>query len=160
MSFASVNERLMALVHDHGVTAELIRPGVPMPTVPLAAAAIGVAEEQIIKSLLFCAPDRTCLLAIACGTAKIDRHRLSDASGLPKLKLADPATVLAITGFAAGGVAPVGHLTRVPVFVDRRVADLPWVYGGGGTEETLLKIRPGDIIRLTNATVAEITAPT
>jgi Cys-tRNA(Pro) deacylase len=127
-----------------------------MPTVPLAAAAIGVSEEQIIKSLLFRDSRGELILAIASGTAKIDRGLLATATGLDRPRLADPATVLAATGFPAGGVSPVAHATPVRVVIDRRAAALDVVYGGGGSEDVLLKISPRDIIRLTGAAITDI----
>lgn len=154
----SIGERLIAFLRKQAIAAELIEPGVPMPTVPLAAAAIGVEEAQIIKSLLFRDVTGGCVLAIASGTARIDRQLLSNASGLVKLRLADPETVRAVTGFPAGGVSPVGHATAVPVVIDRRATELETVYGGGGTEDVLLQIRTSDIIRITNATIADITS--
>jgi Cys-tRNA(Pro) deacylase len=155
---SSNGQRLIAYLTEHGIDAALIEPGVPMPTVPLAAAAIGVEEDQIIKSLLFRDANGDCVLAIASGTARIDRNLLAQTCGLVKPRLADPATVLSITGFPAGGVSPVGHVTSVRVVIDRRAADLQTVYGGGGTEDVLLRISPRDIIRITKATIAEITS--
>jgi len=129
-----------------------------MPTVPLAAQAIGVTPQDIIKSVLFSAADGRAVLAIPSGTSRIDRALLSKASGVPNLKLADPNTVLRLTGYPAGGVAPVGHAEPIPVVVDRRVLALPVVFGGGGEEAVLLRIAPADIIALTGAEVADIVA--
>jgi Cys-tRNA(Pro) deacylase len=155
---APTGEALLAYLREHGVEAELLASGVPMPTVPLAAAAIGVREDQIIKSLLFRDGNGHLVLAIASGSARIDRGLLGAATGLDRPRLADPATVLAVTGFPAGGVAPVGHATPVRVVVDRRAAVLEVVYGGGGAEDVLLRISPRDIIRLTNAEIVDIVA--
>lgn len=149
-------ERLVAWLRTQGIDAELVRPGVPMPTVPLAAAAIGVPEDLIIKSLLFVADAREPVLAIASGSSKVDRHLLAAASHRERLRLADPATVLAVTGFPAGGVAPVGHRTPLTVVVDRTVAAKPVVYGGAGAEDALVRMAPRDIIRLTGGVIAEI----
>jgi Cys-tRNA(Pro)/Cys-tRNA(Cys) deacylase len=127
-----------------------------MPTVALAARAIGVAEDQIIKSLLF-RDRRGCLaLAIVAGTGRVDRERLARAAGLEAPRLADAALVLETTGYPAGGVPPVGHRTAIPVVMDRSAAALDLVYGGGGAEEVLLRIRPADVLRLTAGTVAAI----
>jgi Cys-tRNA(Pro) deacylase len=131
-----------------------------MPTVPLAAAAIGVDEDQIIKSLLFRDNGGEFVLAIASGRARIDRDLLATVTGLDRPRLADPPTVLAVTGFPAGGVAPVGHATLVRVVLDRRAAALDTVYGGGGAENVLLRMSPRDIIRLTSAEVADIVSNT
>lgn len=153
---APTGEALVAYLRERGVDAELLSPGVPMPTVPLAAAAIGVTEDQIIKSLLFRDSQGELVLAIASGTAKIDRALLAAATGLDRPRLADPATVLAATGFPAGGVSPVAHATPVRVVIDRRAAALDVVFGGGGSEDVLLRISPQDIIRITRAEVVDI----
>jgi Cys-tRNA(Pro) deacylase len=150
---------LTTFLNERGVEFELLEPGCPMPTVLLAAAAIGVEDSQIIKTLVFKSPSGECLAAIASGTARIDRGRLAAFTGHAKLKLADPKTVLEATGFPAGGVAPVGHATALRVVVDSNVMDLEYVYGGGGSEDMLVRLRPTDIVRLTGAEIADIVAP-
>jgi prolyl-tRNA editing enzyme YbaK/EbsC (Cys-tRNA(Pro) deacylase) len=64
--------------------------------------------------------------------------------------------VEAITGYPAGGVAPIGLATGVPVIVDAAVAALPIAFAGGGREHLLLRITPADIVRLNGAIVAAI----
>src|SRR6476469_2244017 len=142
---------LLAELTRRGIEVELVEPGAPMPTVPLAAAAIGVSETAIIKSVLFEDRAGSVVLAIVNGTNRISRPALAAAAGFAKLWLASPELVLERTGFPAGGVAPVGHVTKVPVVIDRRVIAQAWVYGGAGTEDALLKIRPADIAALTGA---------
>jgi prolyl-tRNA editing enzyme YbaK/EbsC (Cys-tRNA(Pro) deacylase) len=148
--------RLRAFLAEHGVIARIIAPGMPMPTVPLAAAAIGVEERQIIKSVLFAGKSGAVVLGIACGSGRIDRNALATASGLGKLKLAAPEIVLERTGFPAGGVSPIGHATVIPVVIDRAVFTHDLVYGGAGSETTLLEIAPQRIVELTGAVVADI----
>jgi prolyl-tRNA editing enzyme YbaK/EbsC (Cys-tRNA(Pro) deacylase) len=139
------------------IQAEIVAPGAHMPTVEAAAAAMRVAPEQIFKSILFQARDGRCVLAIAAGTARIDRGRVEAASGLAGLKLAKPDVVFAKTGYPAGGTPPVGHREAFPVVVDTRVAVQPFGYAGGGRPELLVKIRPADILRLTGAQVRDLT---
>ncbi|MFB3817319.1 MAG: aminoacyl-tRNA deacylase [Candidatus Methylomirabilales bacterium] len=140
-----------------GVDAQIVAPGAHMPTVEAAAAAMGVAPEQIFKSILFQARDGRCVMAIAAGTARIDRARVEAASGLTGLKLAKPDVVLAKTGYPAGGTPPIGHREVFPVLVDSRVAAQPVGYAGGGRPELLVRIRPADILRLTGAQVHDLT---
>jgi prolyl-tRNA editing enzyme YbaK/EbsC (Cys-tRNA(Pro) deacylase) len=151
-------ERLNRYLRTHDIDAELVAPGVPMPTVPLAAAAIGVRPEQILKSLLFKDRRGAFVLVIACGTGRIASDRLAAVAGLDRPRLADPETVFRVTGYPAGGVAPVGHASPVRVLIDRRAAGLDVAYGGGGAEQLLLRIRPADIIRLTGAEVVDVVA--
>jgi len=158
LHFAAAPVRLAAYLAASGVDFEFVAPGVPMPTVPAAAAAIGVPESAILKTLLFQTNDGTCVAAVASGVTRLDRGKLAAVVGVPRLKLASPETVLQATGFPAGGVAPVGHRTTFPVVVDAAVLDLTEAWGGGGDEALLLRIAPADIVRLTSAVVADLRA--
>lgn len=146
-------------INEHSVSARLIAPETPMPTVPLAAAALGVPERKIVKTIVFEGKkvDGLVAVAIVTGDARVDRARVAAVLSLPTLKLASATTVSQTTGFEVGGVPPIAHVSAVPVVVDRRVLEHDIVYGGGGDEEHMLEIAPDDIVRLTNAIVADIT---
>ncbi|MCA9879646.1 MAG: YbaK/EbsC family protein [Thermomicrobiales bacterium] len=159
MSVAVPPSHLLAYLDAHGVDYEIAAPGVPMPTVPAAAAAIGVATAQILKTLLFRDRAGDFVVAIACGVGRVDRERLAAVAGVDKLRVADAADVLRVTGYPAGGVAPLGLPDALPVIVDRAVVALPAAWGGAGREELLLRVSPLDVVRLNNATVAEIVNP-
>lgn len=147
---------LLRFLEQHGVAAEFLAPGAPVPTVASAAAAIGVPEEQILKTLLFVDDDGAHVVAIVNGARRVAREQLAAASGLRRLRTADPATVLDVTGFPAGGVSPLGLPANLPVIVDSTVSALSEAYGGGGQTHLLLRLAPSDIIRLNNALVAAI----
>ena len=149
-------QHLQDFLTRHAIAADFISPGVPMPTVPAAAAAIGVPEEWILKTVLFANRRGDYVVAVANGSRRIDRGLLGTASGIADLKVAAPDEVLAVTGFPAGGVAPVGLPPDLIVVVDSGVAELPVAYGGGGHEELLLRISPAVIIRLNQALIASI----
>ena len=146
---------LVAFLRRHGVDAEFVAPGVPMPTVATAAAAIGVPEEQILKTLLFAADDRF-VVAIANGSGRVNRALLARATGLVKPRAANPDIVAQVTGYPAGGVSPLGLPDELPVIVDVGVARVPTAYGGGGREDLLLRLATADVIRLNNALVRRI----
>lgn len=150
---------LVAYLRAEGIDPEILAPGVPMPTVPLAAAAIGVEPSAIIKSLVFQSKDGRCVLAVASGPDRVSKAEVAVAAGFDSCALASPETVLEVTGFPAGGVAPVGHRTPIPVVLDRRVTMLGEVYGGAGSEELLLRLSVKNLLRLTNATIADISQP-
>jgi Cys-tRNA(Pro) deacylase len=155
----SRSESVLGYVLKHGLRARLIAPQTPMPTVLLAAAALGVSEETIVKTIVFEGKkvEGHVALAIVTGDARVDRSRVAAVLNLPTLKLASAETVVRATGFEVGGVPPVGHLSPLPVVVDRRVLEHNVVYGGGGDEDHMLEIAPDDIVRLTNAVVADVT---
>lgn len=150
---------LVSYLRKHGIEPEFLAPGVPMPTVAAAAEAVGVPAEQILKTLVFVGDDGEFVVAIANGTRRVNRALLSAACGVPRPRAAAPDIVETVTGFAAGGVAPLGLPTGMRVVVDANLALLPHVYGGGGREHLLLRVRPADVIRLNDAVVAPIMEP-
>ena len=154
-------QRLDEYLRSTGIEFAFLTPGQPMPTVPLAAAAIGVDEAQILKSLLFEGQDGGVVLVIASGGFPVDPSAVTAASGLVQPRLAKPAKVLEITGYPAGGVPPVGHATPIKTLIDNRVMLLDIAFAGGGSEDVLLRIRPTDILQLTNGEVVSVvsTAP-
>ena len=103
-------QALARFIAQHGIAAEIVPMTVETPTVPAAAAALGVSPAQIIKSLLFMVRDQP-VLVIASGETMVDRGILAARFGVGKkqIKLADAETVLRLTGYPAGGVPPFGH---------------------------------------------------
>jgi len=152
-----VPEHLLEFLRSHGLDFDFVAPGVPMSTVPLAAQAIGVPEDQIVKTLLFVGDPGEFVVAIANGTRRINRSQLAHAAKMRKPRPANPDDVIAVTGYPAGGVAPLGLPAAVPVIVDAATAKLSFAYGGGGQEHLLLRVRIADVIRCNNALVAAIT---
>lgn len=150
--------RLEAFLAQAGLDARVIVSDTPTPTPTAADAerALGPAGGRVIKTLLFGRPP-ACVAAIACGGQRIDTAALARLAGVERLRLASAADVLAVTGYPAGGVAPVGFAQAVPVFVDPQVLEPPQVVGGGGSDDRLLVVRPHDVVRLNAATVAKIT---
>jgi Cys-tRNA(Pro) deacylase len=148
--------QLLAYLRLNPIDVEFLAPGVPMPTVASAAAAIGVPEEQILKTLLFVGDAGDHVVAIASGTRRVDRKLLAQVTGLIKPRAAKPESVFEITGYPAGGVAPFGLAPHLRVVVDSVVTGLPVAFGGGGRDHLLLRVNPLDVVRLNNAIVATI----
>ena len=151
-------DRLAAYLRQHGAEAEILYPGKSTATVVEAAAALGVHPGQIIKSLLFQGKDGATVLVIARGECRVDRRKLTEVTGLRQPRLAPPQVGLDLTGYPPGATPPVGHLTPLQVIVDRSVLQEPVVYGGGGGSDVMLRISPREILRLTGATVADVTS--
>lgn len=127
-------------------------------TAEQAAAAAGCGLDQIVKSILFAGatPDRLFLFLTAGGN-RVDPARATALAG-EALGRADIATVRSVTGFAIGGVAPLGHLTPMPTWLDPRLMDFPLVWAAAGTPRHIFPIAPADLHRLTGATLAPFTA--
>ena len=121
-----------------------------------AAAAIGCSVGQIAKSLIFRAVDSgRPVLAIASGSVRVDEARLSELLG-EEIGRADAEFVREQTGFAIGGVPPVGHRRASVIFIDETLLGFETIWAAGGTPNSVFRLRPDDLVRLTGGTVASI----
>jgi len=142
------------------VQGEILVLDVPTPTVETAAQAVGALPQQIIKSILFLVSGQP-VLAITCGTETVYRRAIAALYGVgrKKVKLASPQEVLESAGYPVGAMPPFAHLQPLPTLIDRRVLQQPFVFGGGGADNTLLRLAPADLLRLTAAQVLDLTSP-
>lgn len=158
MQAASLGAReLGEYMQAYGIVGEILHLDVPTPTVETAAQAVNATPEQIIKSILFVVDGKP-VLAIACGTANINRRAIADLYqvGKKRVKLASPEMVLEISGYEVGAMPPFGHLQPLVTLIDPRVLDLPEAYAGGGAENALLRLDPQEILRATSGTVRDL----
>lgn len=148
---------LARFIAANHIAAAIVPVTAETPTVPAAAAALGVTTGQIIKSLLFLVHDQP-VLVIASGETRVDRGVLAARYGVGKkqVKLADAETVLRLTGYPAGGVPPFGHPEPLRTLLDRGVAAWDAIYGGGGDDHTLLRVSPDELARVTGAEWLEL----
>ncbi len=153
-------ESLQALAAAQGIAATLHGADQPMPTVEMAAAALGIPIEEMTKNLLFLVAGRP-VLVIARGTERVDKRRVAQhwQVGGKKVKLATAEQTLEISGFEAGCVPSFGHRVPLPTLIDESVVRLPRVYGGTSDPMTLISLAPDDLLVLTQGTVLPLTLP-
>jgi prolyl-tRNA editing enzyme YbaK/EbsC (Cys-tRNA(Pro) deacylase) len=127
-----------------------------------AAAAIGVALGQIVKSLCF-AVDSSTVLVLMSGSNQLDEGRLGAvaAAGGPgspaaKVERVDADEVRRATGFPIGGVAPIGLATDLSVFVDEDLLAYDVVWAAAGTPHVNFAAAPSDLVRATGGVVAAL----
>lgn len=119
-----------------------------------AAAAVGCSVEQIAKSIIFRSGENV-ILVVASGAHRIDRNKVSAAVGQP-VKTADAAWVQGKTGFAVGGVAPIGHDCRVTTVIDRELLSLDPLWAAAGSPMHAFQTTTEQLIQLTKGIVAEV----
>ncbi|SDY92517.1 Cys-tRNA(Pro) deacylase, prolyl-tRNA editing enzyme YbaK/EbsC [Jannaschia faecimaris] len=120
-----------------------------------AAAACGCTLDQIAKSIVFGLGDG-CGLFLTAGGNQVDRAKASALAGTGLVR-ADAGMVRRVTGFAIGGVSPLGHLAPSPVWMDRRLLDFEVVWAAAGTPRHVFPINPMVLQRVTQATLADFT---
>jgi prolyl-tRNA editing enzyme YbaK/EbsC (Cys-tRNA(Pro) deacylase) len=119
-----------------------------------AAAAVGCAVAQIAKSIIFKA-GATPVLVIASGANRVDMAKVAAATGLV-VKRADGGWVRDVTGFAIGGVAPLGHLTPPLVLVDEDLFALDKVWAAAGSPMHVFATTPDSLLRLAGGVRATV----
>jgi prolyl-tRNA editing enzyme YbaK/EbsC (Cys-tRNA(Pro) deacylase) len=127
-------------------------------TAQMAADLVGCDIAQIAKSIMFRGGTTdTALLFVTSGANRVDDTRASALAG-ESLGKADAALIRAQTGFAIGGVAPLGHLTAPRAFFDPHLLTFPTVWAAAGTPRHLFGIDPARLLQISGATLAEFTA--
>ncbi len=150
--------RVETALRDAGVRVELREFDASTRTAADAAAAVGCDVDQIAKSIIFRGEDSGhVVLFLTAGGNRVSDAKASSVAGQP-LGKADADLIRAETGFAIGGVAPVGHLTQVRAFLDPRLMEFPEVWAAAGTPRHVFAISPADLHRMTGAEIADFTA--
>lgn len=123
-----------------------------------AATALGCAVDQIAKSIVLRGETSgKALLFITAGGRQVDTAAAAQLAGEP-LGKADAALIRAQTGFAIGGVSPIGHIHETPKWFDRRLLDFEIIWAAAGTPHHVFGATPRDMLKLSEATLADFTA--
>jgi len=168
-----VQDALAAL----GSAAEVREMPASTRTAAEAAAACGCAEGAIVKSLIFRSADTggadtggaqtggaqtggaesgQGILVLTSGANRVHEKRLARRLG-EKLARADADFVRAATGYAIGGVPPLGHATAMRVVMDRDLLPYAQIWAAAGTPQAVFPITPDELVRLTGAEVVKVT---
>ncbi len=120
-----------------------------------AAAQIGCALAQIAKSLVFKAASGRPVLVIASGANRVDEKKITQAIG-QKIGKADADYVRTRTGYAIGGVAPLGHIEPPIVLIDRDLLALDPIWAAAGTPHSVFHLSADELIRISGGAIADV----
>ncbi len=121
-----------------------------------AAAAIGCAVAQIVKSMVFRGTEsgRPVLIA-ASGAHRVDEKKVAAAAG-ERIARAAADFVRDATGFAIGGVPPVGDKTSPITLIDETLLEFAEVWAAAGTPNAVFRLTPADLVELTGGRVVAV----
>jgi prolyl-tRNA editing enzyme YbaK/EbsC (Cys-tRNA(Pro) deacylase) len=121
-----------------------------------AATAVGCRVDQIAKSLVFRGQQsQRAVLVIASGANRVDERKVAGLVAEP-IGRADAEFVRQRTGFAIGGVAPVAHAEPLTILIDADLLQWPEIWAAAGHPNTVFKLTPDDLVRLTGGRVAAV----
>jgi len=151
-------KRVEAEAKELGLSIEIIEESVLTTTAQMAADARGCVVDQIVKSILFRVRDsEQHVLFLTAGNNRVDPAKAAQTSGHP-LARADASSIRAYTGFAIGGVSPLGHLNPLPKFFDPRLLDFHLIWAAAGTPRHVFSVAPQILLEKTGAILAKFTA--
>jgi prolyl-tRNA editing enzyme YbaK/EbsC (Cys-tRNA(Pro) deacylase) len=146
-------QRVQKALDDLGLKLEVVELPASTRTAVDAAKAIGCEVGQIVKSLIFKgAHSGQPVLVAASGANRVNEKQMEAQIGEP-LGKADADFVRVHTGFAIGGVPPVGHIGKLQTFVDSDLMTYPEIWAAAGTPNAVFRLTPSDLVQMTGGTV-------
>lgn len=122
-----------------------------------AARAVGCEVAQIVKSLVFVA-DEDPVVALVSGADRLDAERLRLALGAETVRRASGDEVRSATGYAIGGVPPLGHARPLRVLMDRRLLDHDVVWAAAGLPDAVFETQPRALMAAAGGALADLAA--
>ncbi len=142
---ATIQERL----HDRGLDVEPRQLDTSARTAAEAAASLGTTVGQIVKSLVFFRGEDP-VMVLCAGDRRVDADRLG-------LRVANAKEAKAATGFAIGGIPPLGHDRPLPTIIDESLRRFDVVWCAAGTTHSVFPVEPGELIgAIPDATTVEM----
>ena len=153
---AESSARVQQALVDLGIDSRVRELPASTHTAADAAAALGCAIAQIAKSLVFKnLADGTAVLIIASGANRVDEAGVGDLLGAQIAK-ADADYVREVTGYAIGGVPPVGHRRALTTLIDRDLLQFQTIWAAAGTPRSVCELPTHELQRLTDGRVATV----
>jgi len=150
--------RVTTALEQAGLSVTPLEMAAETRTAQQAAEAAGCHLDQIAKSVIFRGDQSgIAILFVTAGGNQVDLDKASRVAGEP-LGKADADLIRDQTGFAIGGVAPVGHLNPIRAFFDVRLHDFEVIYAAAGTPRHIFPISPQTLVEISGAQVADFVA--
>ena len=151
-------ERVRAALAEAGLADVIVEFPAGTRTSADAAAAVGCTVAQIAKSMVFRAGNRA-VVVITSGANRVDAGKVAELLGVA-VQRADANWVRDATGFAVGGVSPIGHLAPPLLLFDRDLLAFDQVWAAAGSPSHVFAVAPDLLARITGALIADIKAST
>lgn len=147
-------EAVRKFFKEQALDIEVIEHDQSTATVALAAAALGVREGQIAKTLALRFGSKTALFVLA-GNAKLDNQKFKSLFGA-KPKMLAPEEALELTGHPVGGVCPFGLRQAITTYCDISLQNYSEVYPAAGSPNSAIRISPNRMVQLVGAEWVDI----
>ena len=140
---------------DLGVRGEVIQTKETARTADEAAATLGVQVGQIVKSLVFEADGET-VLVLTSGENKVDTNKVALAFDVARVGKADADKTREVTGYAIGGVPPLGHVTKMKILIDETFKKFDEIWAAAGHPHFVFPTTYEELVRLSGAIPTDV----
>ncbi len=156
MELSSSAQKVQDLLISQGFDCKVIEFTESTRTAQEAADRAGCLLGQIIKSLIFKGKtSHKPILVLTSGANRVDEKRISEYAG-ESITRADADFVRAVTGFAIGGVPPLGHIQKMETYLDEDLLQYQTIWGAAGTPNAIFELTPNDLIKMTDGKVVRV----
>ncbi|HUQ02658.1 MAG TPA: Cys-tRNA(Pro) deacylase [Kofleriaceae bacterium] len=121
-----------------------------------SAAALGVDEHEVIKTLIFEDESRSPLCILMHGDREVSAKNLARFIGTKQVAPCAPEIADRHSGYQVGGTSPFGLRRAMPVYMERTIAALPRIFINGGARGFLVEIAPADAVRALAPTLVDV----
>ena len=148
-------QKVQDALNQFGVTLHVVELPASTRTAVVAAAAVGCTVGQIAKSLIFKSQSGKAVLVIASGPNRVNEKQISEYAG-ESIGKADADFVRTVTGFAIGGVPPIGHVQRMETYLDEDFFKYETIWAAAGTPNAIFELKTEDLQLMTGGKVAKL----
>ena len=151
------SKRVQEAAAAAGLSIDIVTHAQSTRTAEEAATACGCAVSQIVKSLVFQGKTSGApILLLVSGANRVNEKGVAATIG-EALKRPDAAYVRDVTGYAIGGIPPIGHATPMKTFIDRDLLQHPTVWAAAGTPESVFHVAPEALAAAAGASIIKMT---
>lgn len=121
-----------------------------------SAAALGVDEHTVVKTLIFEDDRGQPLIVLMHGDKQVSAKELARVIGAKRVAPCAPATADRHSGYQVGGTSPLGTRRAMPVYMQQTIAELPRIYLNGGSRGFLVELDPRDLVRVLDPVAVDV----
>lgn len=156
MALSSTAQRVQDILTARGYSCQVVEYAESTRTSQEAADRAGCSLGQITKSMIFKGKTtQKPILVLTSGANRVDEKRISGYAGEP-ITRAEPDFVRSVTGFAIGGVPPIGHIQPMETYLDEDLMQYDKIWAAAGTPNAIFELTPSQLQAMTGGTVARV----
>ena len=145
----NLEERIRAMMESLKISIEITEHE-PVYTNPAMAQAMGVKESQTVKSLVLKTKEGKFAVLVLPGDKKMDWKVVANQLNTKKVEFAKPEEVLLLVGCEVGCVPPFGHMTELPIYMDKELLKKDFLYFNPGVHNKSFRVKAWDLRKLCN----------